>query len=95
MCQLNQGKKEKKEDSGVSVVQGQRYRGEVGEVVLGCVTDVQQKRYVVDVKSATQAVLLLSAVNLPGGVLRRRTELDALEMREHLREGDVVVCEVR
>lgn len=72
-----------------------RYKGEVGDVVVGTVVDVQQKRYVVDVGSSLHAVLLLSAVNLPGGVLRRRTELDALQMREHLNEGDVVVCEVQ
>ena len=54
----------------VNTVKPQRYRGEVGDVVVGTVTEVQQKRFLVDVKSATQAVLLLSSVNLPGGVLR-------------------------
>jgi exosome complex component RRP4 len=46
-----------------------RYTGEVGDVVIGRVVEVQQKRWKVDVNSRLDAVLMLSSVNLPGGEL--------------------------
>lgn len=46
-----------------------RYNGEVGDVVVGRITDVQQKRWKVDTNSRLDSVLLLSSVNLPGGEL--------------------------
>lgn len=42
-----------------------------------------------------QASLQLSAVNLPGGVQRRRNADDELNMRQIFQEGDLVSCEVR
>lgn len=49
-----------------------RYHGEMGDVVIGRITEIQQKRWKVDVNSKVHAVLLLSSVNLPGGELVRR-----------------------
>jgi len=46
-----------------------RYEGEVGDVVVGRVVEVQQKRWKIDTNSKTDSVLLLSSVNLPGGEL--------------------------
>ena len=46
-----------------------RYVGEVGDVVVGRVVEVQQKRWKVDTFSRLESVLLLSSINLPGGVL--------------------------
>jgi hypothetical protein len=40
-------------------------------------------------------MILLSSINLPGGVLRRRTDLDALQMRRYFVEGDLVSSEVQ
>ena len=40
-------------------------------------------------------MLLLAAVNLPGGELRRRSERDELQMRQLLGEGDLVSAEVQ
>ena len=42
----------------------------------------------------TQASLQLSAVDLPGGIQRRRTTDDELSMRQVYREGDVIAAEV-
>lgn len=42
--------------------------GEVGDVVVGRITEVGQKRWKVDLNSRQDAVLMLSSVNLPGGV---------------------------
>lgn len=46
-----------------------RYAGEVGDVVVGRIVEVQQKRWKVDTFSRLESVLLLSSINLPGGVL--------------------------
>lgn len=46
-----------------------RYNGEIGDVVVGRITEVQQKRWKVETNSRLDSVLLLSSVNLPGGEL--------------------------
>ena len=48
-----------------------RYNGEIGEVVVGRIVEVQQKRRKVDIKSRLFAVLMLASVNLPRVELRR------------------------
>ena len=45
-----------------------RYTGEIGDVVVGRITEVAQKRWKVDVSARCDAILMLSSVNLPGGV---------------------------
>eukprot|EP00112_Aurelia_sp_Birch-Aquarium-sp1_P021747 Seg593.5 transcript_id=Seg593.5/GoldUCD/mRNA.D3Y31 product="Exosome complex component RRP4" pseudo=true protein_id=Seg593.5/GoldUCD/D3Y31 len=72
-----------------------KYTGEVGDVVVGRITEVVQKRWKVDTFSKLDSVLLLSAVNLPGGELRRRSAEDELLMREYLSEGDLIIAEVQ
>jgi exosome complex RNA-binding protein Rrp4 len=52
-----------------------RYNGEIGDVVVGRITEVQQKRWKVDTNSRLDSVLLLSSVNLPGGELVNNTWL--------------------
>ncbi|KAK7895647.1 hypothetical protein WMY93_020972 [Mugilogobius chulae] len=73
----------------------QEFNGEVGDVVVGRITEVQQKRWKVETNSRLDSVLLLSAVNLPGGELRRRSAEDELTMREYLQEGDLISAEVQ
>lgn len=46
-----------------------RYNGEIGDVVVGRITEVQHKRWKVETNSRLDSVLLLSSVNLPGGEL--------------------------
>ena len=46
-----------------------------------------------DTNSRQDSMLLLSSVNLPGGVQRRKTETDANDMRQFFREGDLVSAE--
>ncbi|XP_044125131.1 exosome complex component RRP4-like [Bufo gargarizans] len=72
-----------------------RYNGEVGDIVVGRITEVQQRRWKVDTKSRLDSVLLLSSVNLPGGELRRRSAEDELAMRSYLQEGDLISAEVQ
>lgn len=72
-----------------------RYVPEVGDVVVGRVAEVGQGRWRVDVGGRSDATLMLSAVNLPGGVQRKRTYEDELNMRSYLQESDVISAEVQ
>ncbi|XP_014661622.1 PREDICTED: exosome complex component RRP4-like [Priapulus caudatus] len=72
-----------------------RYSGEVGDVVVGRIAEVGQKRWKVDTNSRLDSALLLSSVNLPGGELRRKTAEDELMMRQYLSEGDLISAEVQ
>jgi exosome complex RNA-binding protein Rrp4 len=45
-----------------------RFNGEVGDVVVGRILELAPKRWKVDIKARQDAVLMLSAINLPGGV---------------------------
>ncbi|KAG6888476.1 hypothetical protein C0995_008049 [Termitomyces sp. Mi166 len=56
---------------------------------------VQPRRWKVDANSRQDAVLMLSSVNLPGGVQRRKLESDELQMRTFFEEGDLLVAEVQ
>lgn len=72
-----------------------RYTPEVGDLVVGRIVEVQPRRWRVDVGGTQLAGLPLSAINLPGGVQRRRTETDELAIRSFFAEGDLLVAEVQ
>ncbi|KAH7924155.1 hypothetical protein BV22DRAFT_532174 [Leucogyrophana mollusca] len=72
-----------------------RYNPEVGDLVVGRITEVQPRRWKVDANSRQDAILMLSSVNLPGGVQRRKLESDELQMRNFFEEGDLLVAEVQ
>ncbi|KAH9451520.1 hypothetical protein Pst134EA_025470 [Puccinia striiformis f. sp. tritici] len=72
-----------------------RYRPEVGDLVIGRITEVQSKRWKVEAGGRQHAVLMLGSVNLPGGVQRRKLESDELQMRLFFQEGDLLVAEVQ
>lgn len=72
-----------------------RYVGEIGDVVVARVLEVQQKRWKVDTNSRMDSTLLLSSINLPGGELRRRGVEDEQSMRKFLQEGDLISAEVQ
>ncbi|OZJ05901.1 hypothetical protein BZG36_01171 [Bifiguratus adelaidae] len=72
-----------------------RYTGDIGDIVVGRIVDVGQKRWKVDIGSKGDAVLQLSSINLPGGVQRRKLESDEKQMRTFFAEGDVLVAEVQ
>ncbi|KAI5819106.1 hypothetical protein BZA77DRAFT_305735 [Pyronema omphalodes] len=72
-----------------------RYQPEIGDLVVGRIVEVQTKRWKVDIASHQTAVLLLSSINLPGGILRKRTSTDELQIRTFFSEGDLLVAEVQ
>uniref|UniRef100_A0A7S1SQH6 Ribosomal RNA-processing protein 4 n=1 Tax=Tetraselmis chuii TaxID=63592 RepID=A0A7S1SQH6_9CHLO len=72
-----------------------RYSADLGDVVVGRVVEIGGKRWRLDICARQQAQLMLSAVNLPGGLQRRRTAEDELNMRSIFREGDLISAEVQ
>ncbi|KZZ88908.1 hypothetical protein AAP_04700 [Ascosphaera apis ARSEF 7405] len=72
-----------------------RYIPEIGDLVVGRIVEVQARRWKVDVAAPLLASLPLSAINLPGGILRKRTTADELQIRNYFNEGDLVVAEVQ
>lgn len=72
-----------------------RYRPETGDHIVGRVIGISNKRWRVELGAEHAGVLLLGAVNLPGGVLRRKSDSDELQMRMILKEGDLLNCEVQ
>ncbi|ODV59656.1 exosome non-catalytic core subunit RRP4 ASCRUDRAFT_77003 [Ascoidea rubescens DSM 1968] len=72
-----------------------RFRPETGDHIVGRITEVGNKRWKVDIGGEQNAILLLGSVNLPGGILRRKSQNDELTMRNFLKEGDLLNCEVQ
>jgi exosome complex component RRP4 len=64
-------------------------------LVVGRISEVGPKRWKVDISSKQDAILHLASINLPGGILRRRTTDDELQMRTFFTEGDLLVAEVQ
>ncbi len=72
-----------------------RYTPEIGDLVVGRIVEVQSRRWRVDVSAPLLAALPLSSINLPGGILRKRTAVDELNIRTFFTEGDLLVAEVQ
>ncbi|THW97175.1 hypothetical protein D6D15_00491 [Aureobasidium pullulans] len=72
-----------------------RYTPEIGDLVIGRIVEVQSRRWKVDVAGALTAALPLSSINLPGGILRKRTSVDELNIRTFFEEGELLVAEVQ
>ncbi|KAK3415717.1 hypothetical protein EUGRSUZ_H01542 [Eucalyptus grandis] len=72
-----------------------RYKPEVGDIIVGRVIEVAPKRWRLDINYSQDAVLMLSSINLPDGIQRRRTAEDELNMRAIFEENDVICAEVR
>ncbi|KXL43835.1 hypothetical protein M433DRAFT_42399, partial [Acidomyces richmondensis BFW] len=74
-----------------------RYHPEIGDLVIARVAEVQpgRRRWTLDIAGPRLATLALGSINLPGGVLRKRTSVDELHLRGFLAEGDLVVAEVQ
>lgn len=72
-----------------------RYTPSIGDLVVGRIAEVQSRRWRVDIAAPLLAALPLSAINLPGGTLRKRTAVDELNIRSFFTEGDLLVAEVQ
>ena len=72
-----------------------RYSGEIGDVVVGRITELGSKRWKVDLHATNDGILLLSSVNLPGGIQRRKSESDEAAMKSFFDVGDLVSAEIQ
>lgn len=70
------------------------YMPETGDVVIGRIVGISDKKWVVDINARHNARLMISAINIPGGQ-RRRTDEDSLQMRSVLKENDLISAEVQ
>ncbi|XP_052170588.1 exosome complex component RRP4 homolog [Diospyros lotus] len=72
-----------------------RYKPEIGDIIVGRVIEIAPKRWRLEINFRQDAVLMLSSMNLPDGIQRRRTAVDELNMRSIFEENDVICAEVR
>lgn len=72
-----------------------RFTPEIGDLVIGVVKEVALKKWKVDINAKTDATLQLASINLPGGIQRRKTGTDELQMRTFFEEGDLLLAEVQ
>ncbi|CAK0791470.1 unnamed protein product, partial [Prorocentrum cordatum] len=72
-----------------------RYAGNVGDVVVGRIVEVQTDRWAVEVGTSMLAHLHLGSIPLPDNVQRRRTDEDAHRMRDFFVEGDLISAEIQ
>ena len=71
-----------------------RYACKTGDIVIGRVTEIVNKKWKIDINSSDSASLHLNAVKITE-VQRRKTEEDEKQRRNYLREGDLVCAEVQ
>ena len=71
------------------------YKPDIGDVIVGRIVAVENKRWTVDINSYQHANLNLTNINLPGGLQRRRSEEDKLQMRTFFKENDLISAEVQ
>ena len=72
-----------------------RFIGEIGDLVVGRISQVESKRWKVDINGQREGVLQLSSVNLPDGEQRMRTHEDQMQMRTLFEEHDLISAEIQ
>ena len=72
-----------------------RYSGEIGDVLVGRIVEVQGDRWLVDYGGSQLGSLPLGGITLPGNEQRRRVDEDKLQMRDFFKEGDLISAEVQ
>jgi len=72
-----------------------KYSGDIGDVIVGRISEVGGDRWMVEFGGSQTASLPLGGINLPGSVQRRRTDEDKMQMRDYFQEGDVFACEIQ
>uniref|UniRef100_A0A0N4ZH35 KH_dom_type_1 domain-containing protein n=1 Tax=Parastrongyloides trichosuri TaxID=131310 RepID=A0A0N4ZH35_PARTI len=70
------------------------YNGEVGDVVVGRVVEVQQKRWKLDISSRQEALLNFTNFQLPGVKNQRRNLNDEIALQSLLVRGDLISGEI-
>lgn len=73
----------------------QKYIPETGDVVIGRVIQIHNKKWILETNARNETSLSLSSINLPGVMQRRKSEDDEINMHTFFNLNDLVVCEVQ
>ncbi|KAI5151127.1 exosome complex component RRP4 [Enteropsectra breve] len=79
----------------IEPLQDYMYTPEIGDIVIGRVVQIYNKKWRIQANSKFDTSLCLSAINLPGIMQRRKLESDEMNMRSFFDVDDLVVCEVQ
>lgn len=71
------------------------YSPEVGDVIIGRIISVEKKFWRVNIYAQREGILNLTAINLPQGEQRIRSEEDAMQMRKYFKENDLLSGEIQ
>lgn len=71
------------------------YTPEVGDVIIGRIISVEKKFWRVNIYAQREGILNLTAINLPQGEQRIRSEEDAMKMRNYFKENDLLSGEIQ
>ena len=71
------------------------YNPEVGDVIIGRILSVDKKSWKVNLYAQREGILNLTAINLPQGEQRIRTEEDQMQMRVYFKENDLFSGEIQ
>ncbi|KAI5180669.1 exosome complex component RRP4 [Nematocida sp. AWRm80] len=71
------------------------YTPYIGDLVIGRITAIANKRWYVDINAKLETVLMLTAINLESNVQRRKGELDEILMSTYYPIGSVIIAEVQ
>lgn len=72
-----------------------RYRGEIGDIVIGRINSIYDNKWRVDIESCNLGVLGLNAVYLPDAIQRRKTIDDELYMTQLYGVNDLICAEIQ
>ena len=71
------------------------YSPEIGDVIIGRIMSVEKKFWIVNINAQREGILNLTAINLPQGEQRIRSEEDAMQMRKFFKENDLLSGEIQ
>lgn len=71
------------------------YKPYKGDLVVGVVIDVFEGRWLVDIGASKNAVLKISGIPLPHGIVRLKSRIDVEFMMKFIVPGDVISSEVQ
>ena len=71
------------------------YSPNVGDIVVGRISQVQKQKWKVQIGTSVLADLRLSSIYLPDSEIRRRTTADERNMRQYFDVGDLICAEVQ
>ncbi|OQS54640.1 EXOSC2 [Ecytonucleospora hepatopenaei] len=72
-----------------------KYFPNVGDVIIGRVVEISNKKWKIACNSINEATLSLGSVLMPGVAQRIKDEEDEMEMHKIYGIGDVIICEVQ